>query len=85
MSQHSVVEAKNNLSDLIARAESGEEVVITRHGRPVVELKPVTAAQRPARRITQASLAWLDAHRIKLAPGTPESATLIRQMRDEGY
>lgn len=85
MSRHSVVEAKNNLSDLINRAANGEEVVITRHGQPVVELKAVAATPRPAKKITQASLDWLDAHRIKLAPGAPDSATLVRQMRDEGY
>ncbi len=85
MSQHSVVEAKNNLSDLISRAEKGEEVVITRHGMPVVELKAMKPAQAGPRPMTQADLDWLDSVRIKLKPGAPDSATLIRQMRDEGY
>ena len=31
-------EAKARLSELIAAARNGERVVITRHGRPVVEL-----------------------------------------------
>jgi prevent-host-death family protein len=80
MSQHSVVEAKNQLSSLIDRALKGEDVVITRHGTPVVELKAV----RPAgRRMTQADFDWLDAHRIKLAPGAPSSVEIVRQMRDE--
>jgi hypothetical protein len=43
MSKHSIVEAKNQLSELIDRAMGGEEVVITRHGHPVVELKAVAA------------------------------------------
>ena len=85
MSRHSVVDAKNNLSDLIARAESGEEVVITRHGTPVVELKAVKAAQPGPRPMTQADLEWLDAHRIRPRHGAIDSATLVRQMRDEGY
>ncbi|WP_309606727.1 type II toxin-antitoxin system prevent-host-death family antitoxin [Phenylobacterium sp.] len=85
MSRHSVVDAKNNLSELIARAESGEEVVITRHGQPVVELKAVTAAQQGPRPMTQADLEWLDAGRIKPRHGAVDSATLVRQMRDEGY
>ena len=34
-------EAKARLSELIAAAEKGEKVVITRRGRPVVELTPV--------------------------------------------
>jgi prevent-host-death family protein len=84
MSRHSVVDAKNNLSDLIARAERGEEVVITRHGRPVVEIRPVTPA-RAGRPMTQADLDWLDSVRIDPGPGYPGAAALVRQMRDEGY
>lgn len=33
-------EAKTHLSELVARAEQGEEVVITRHNRPVAKLVP---------------------------------------------
>jgi prevent-host-death family protein len=36
-------EAKNRLSELLDRAERGEEVVITRRGRPVAKLVPVNA------------------------------------------
>jgi prevent-host-death family protein len=84
MARHSVADAKNNLSQLIDRAMSGEEVVITRHGDPVVEIRPVQEKRKP-RRMTEADLKWLDSVRLKLAPGAPDSATLIRQMRDEGY
>ncbi len=35
-------EAKNKLSELVAAASNGEEVVITRHGKPVAKL--VTAS-----------------------------------------
>ncbi len=37
-------EAKTHLSELIARAERGEEVVITRHNKPVARLVPMPAA-----------------------------------------
>lgn len=84
MNRHSVVDAKNNLSELIARAEGGEEVVITRHGLPVVELRPLRSHVARGRRMTQADLDWLDSVRIKLPPGAPSSVELIRQMRDEG-
>jgi prevent-host-death family protein len=33
-------EAKNTLGSLLDRVESGEEVLITRHGRPVARLVP---------------------------------------------
>lgn len=36
--RYSVREAKAKLSELIAKAEAGEEVVITRNGEPVVEV-----------------------------------------------
>jgi prevent-host-death family protein len=82
MSRHSVVDAKNNLSSLIDRALKGEDVVITRHGTPVVELKAVRSAGRA---MTQADLDWLDSVRIQLAPGALSAVELVRQMRDEGY
>ncbi|MDZ4374061.1 MAG: type II toxin-antitoxin system prevent-host-death family antitoxin [Phenylobacterium sp.] len=85
MSRHSVAEAKNKLSELISRAEAGEEVVITRHGHPVIELRPVTPVQTEPRRMTQADLDWLDSVRIKPSASGPDSVTLVRQMRDEGY
>jgi prevent-host-death family protein len=40
----SVSEAKGQLTDLVRRAEGGEEVVLTRHGEPVARLSPVRAA-----------------------------------------
>lgn len=36
-------EAKTHLSELIARAERGEEVIITRHNKPVAKLVPISA------------------------------------------
>lgn len=34
-------EAKTHLSELVARAEQGEEVIITRHNKPVAKLVPI--------------------------------------------
>lgn len=39
-------EAKTTLSKLVERAASGEEIVITRRGRPVARLEPI--APEPA-------------------------------------
>ena len=36
-----VSEAKGQLTDLVRRAEAGEEVVLTRHGKATVKLTPV--------------------------------------------
>lgn len=35
--------AKTHLSELLARVERGEEIVIARAGKPVVRLEPYTA------------------------------------------
>lgn len=40
----SVTEAKGQLTELVRRAEAGEEIVLTRHGHPAVRLVPVRAA-----------------------------------------
>ena len=41
MSQIGAFEAKNTLGSLLDRVEKGEEIVITRHGRPVARLAPL--------------------------------------------
>lgn len=49
--QISVTDAKGQLTELVRRAEAGDEVVLTRHGQPTVRLVPVkTAGDREARR-----------------------------------
>ena len=45
-----VYEAKTQLSRLIDRAVAGEDVVISRAGRPMVRLVPVAARSAPHRR-----------------------------------
>jgi len=80
MSQHSVVEAKNRLSELIDRALKGEGVVITRHGRPVVELRPVSAPTKP---ITPEAIDWLAARRVGRRMPRQDAAALVRRMRNE--
>jgi len=41
MDKVNVYEAKAHFSDLLKRAESGEEIVIARSGRPVARLVPM--------------------------------------------
>jgi prevent-host-death family protein len=80
MSTHSVAEAKNKLPELIDRALKGEGIVITRHGRPVVELRPIP---EPERRITDEDIEWLAAHRVEGRKATMDAGTLVSTMRDE--
>lgn len=77
MARYSVAEAKARFDDLLAAAERGEPVTITREDRAVVEL----VASRPVG--VKVDLEWLDRTRNQL--DRPVDATaLVRQMRDEG-
>lgn len=80
MSRHSVADAKNNLSELIDRALDGEGVVITRHGRPVVKLTPVSPPPKP---ITPEALDLLTRHRVGRRLPRENAATTVRRLRDE--
>ena len=49
--QVSITEAKGQLTELVRRAEAGDEIILTRHGHAAVRLVPVKAAQdRKSRR-----------------------------------
>ena len=46
----SVSDAKAQLTDLVRRAEAGDEVILTRHGHAAVRLVPVKSKLTPAER-----------------------------------
>jgi len=64
MSEYSVGDAKNRLPSLINKALEGEEVIITRRGKPVVELRPTMVRPPPS----TGSHEWLAA-RTRARPG----------------
>jgi prevent-host-death family protein len=73
----SLADAKARLSELVDRAEAGEDVCITRRGKPVVRL---TRLQQPKKPVDVEALRRLTAS----MPMQPESAgEFIRRMRDE--
>jgi prevent-host-death family protein len=73
-------EAKNKLSALLDLVEQGEEVTITRHGKPVARLVP--PRERPNRDEARAAMARLRA-RAK-ARGLKISIEELLEYRDEG-
>lgn len=79
MNTCTVAEAKAHLSELLARVESGEELVITRRGLPVAHLSPIKPAKRPPD--------WQAIRAVRESmPAMKTSATdLVREMRDAGY
>jgi prevent-host-death family protein len=44
--QVGIYDAKSRLSELVKRAKQGEEVILSRHGRPVVKLIALPPAKR---------------------------------------
>lgn len=69
MSSHAVglFEAKTHFSELVARAEAGEEVVITRHNRPVAKLVPIAPVDRVDLAARRKAIASIDKLRRQLA------------------
>ena len=72
-----LADAKARLSELVGRAESGQETVITRRGQPVARLVPMAAPKKAFR--SQAEF------RATLPRARKPSAEVIRQLRDDGY
>jgi len=74
----SVTEAKGQLTELVRRAEAGDEVVLTRHGHPVVRLAPLKAApDRTSRRALLESVRASAAARALDGPGAARSQDFL--------
>jgi prevent-host-death family protein len=43
----SLTDAKAQLTELVRRAEAGDDVILTRHGKPAVRLTPVVTRRSP--------------------------------------
>lgn len=78
MAHYSVATAKDKLSSLIAKAEAGEEVIITRHGKPAVQLRIVPMAGDDP----QAAHERLRRNRMARGPVSIASEELLR-LEDE--
>ncbi len=72
-----LADAKAHLSELVAKAASGETVCIVRRGRPVARL---TAVYRPRLPI---SLATLQSHTDAMPMQTETAGDFVRTMRDD--
>jgi prevent-host-death family protein len=70
--QISVTEAKGQLTELVRRAEAGDEVVLTRHGQEAVRLVPVRAV--PDRKTRRALLEAVRKSGAIKATAGPEAA-----------
>jgi len=79
MQSVNVAEAKARLSELLARVESGREIVITRRGHALARLTAVKQPKQPL------DFSALDSLRARQPLSKTSSVRLIRGMRDEKY
>ena len=77
MLQVGAYEAKTRLSQLIAKAAQGEEIVITKHGVPIAALVPIPG---PGKQDPQAAIAAIKDFR----QGRRLAGLSLRQVIEEG-
>lgn len=77
MKSVSLADAKAHLSALVALAEAGESVEITRRGVPVAQ---IVGAVRPRKPI---DFAAIRARTDRMTLQTEDAGTFVRRMRDE--
>ncbi|MGC1304564.1 MAG: type II toxin-antitoxin system prevent-host-death family antitoxin [Caulobacteraceae bacterium] len=67
--QVSVSDAKGQLTDLVRRAEAGEDVLLTRHGQPVARLTPIKPVlDRQARKALMEAISLSGAAKVQSNP-----------------
>ncbi len=77
MNTVNLADAKAHLSELVAQAESGEPVCITRRGKPVARLTAIETTRRPI------DLPALRALTASMPKQDDNAGDFIRRMRDE--
>ena len=80
MSTYSVAVAKNGLPGLIDRALEGEEVIISRHGRPVAEIRPIGPVAQPSAVV---NYEWLRARRQSRPAVAITSVALLDELYED--
>lgn len=82
MTTYSVAQAKNRLSELIDRALKGEDVVITRHGHAVAQLR---TAPQPGRKMTAEDVDWIRRAQIIPRRLDDDRMSIVERMRNEDH
>ena len=78
MSEYTIAEARNSFTKLVDRAVAGEDVTITRRGKPVAKI--VASAPRKGMSI---DLQWLERVRVKPSGPNADGTPLVELMRRE--
>ncbi|HEX3535136.1 MAG TPA: type II toxin-antitoxin system prevent-host-death family antitoxin [Stellaceae bacterium] len=77
MDSISLADAKARLSELVERAAQGEEICITRRGKPVARLVPERRLRKPI------DVAKLRALTEKMTYQEESAGDFVRRMRDD--
>jgi len=75
-----IYEAKSRLSRLVEKAEAGEEIILTRRGRPVARITGVRGSPRAGRALLLREIRKL-ARRVKI-PRAVDLREVIAEGRD---
>lgn len=81
-SEFAAADAKARFSELLARAEAGETIVISRHGRPVAKMVPTGKPKLTPEERLKSWEKWVEyrrKHNITLGPDLT-----IKQLIEEG-
>lgn len=81
MDEVGILDARNNLSALVERVEKGDEVIITRHGKPVVKLTAIDADEERAKR--REAIRQIREMRQSISPNALDG-TSIKELINEG-
>jgi len=77
MAAYSIADAKNNFPKLIDRAVAGEDVTITRRGKPIARIVAEGSAAMSI------DLDWLKSVRVDPKDPNLDFTSIVRQMRDD--
>lgn len=73
----SVSDAKAQLTELVRRAEAGDEIVLTRHGKPAVTLVPVVVKPTQAEKAALLKKIMAEAHTATPGPDAARSQDFL--------
>lgn len=83
MASYGVAEAKNNFTHLLDRVQEGESITITKHGKPIAELRATPTAS--PKLTGEERRAWYDEF-VKRREARPvasmDAVELVRAIRD---
>jgi antitoxin (DNA-binding transcriptional repressor) of toxin-antitoxin stability system len=82
MAIYTIEEAADIFEEIVDRALKGEQVMLTRCGQPVAEVRPVAASPRI---LTDEELDWLAARRAGRGVSKEDAGSLVSRIRDEEW